>query len=107
MKFKSDQYKTVRGRSRLLRLTCHECKSLICHYQKDGTGSLRRLYIDRICNPYFDLKDKILQCPNAHLLGTKTIYEKEKRPAFRLYVDAVDKKIISATKYNYDVNPDV
>lgn len=30
----------------------------------------------------------------GHVLGVKILYEKEKRPAFRLFVDSVSKKII-------------
>lgn len=95
MKFKNDRYKKTRGGySRLLQISCQKCGSVICLYQKDGAGNLRRMYIDRINEPKVSLARKDLTCPKGHLLGVKIIYEKEKRPAFRLFVDSVAKKIV-------------
>jgi len=97
MKLKHDKYKKARGGySRLLKIFCQKCNSLICLYQKDGSGNLRRMYIDRIIEPKISLVKKDLKCPNGHLVGIKIIYEKEKRPAFRLFVDSVIKKIIKS-----------
>jgi hypothetical protein len=62
-------------------------------YQKDGPGNLRRMYIDRISEQKVSISKKDLSCPKDHLIGVKIIYEKEKRPAFRLFVDSVAKKI--------------
>ena len=93
--FKNDKYKKVRGgSSRLLRISCQKCGEQICSYQKDGPGSLKRMYIDRITEPMVSISKKNFSCPKGHLLGVKIIYEKEKRPAFRLFVDSVVKKII-------------
>lgn len=92
--FKNDRYKKVRGEySRLLKISCQKCDELICLYQKDGPGNLRRMYIDRITDPKVSISKKDLYCPKNHLLGVKIIYDKEKRPAFRLFVDSVVKKI--------------
>lgn len=92
--FKNDKYKRVRGGySRLLKITCQKCAGDICLYQKDGPGNLRRMYIDRISDPKVSISKKDLSCLKGHLLGVKIIYEKEKRPAFRLFVDSVVKKI--------------
>lgn len=77
----------------MLKISCQKCGKEICLYQKDGPGNLRRMYIDRITNPKISLSKKDLTCPKGHLLGVKIIYEKEKRPAFRLFVDSVVKKI--------------
>jgi hypothetical protein len=97
MKLKTDKYKTARGgRSRLLQITCQKCSSEICLYQKDGPGNLRRMYIDRIYEPKISLANKGLTCANGHLIGIKIIYEKEGRPAFRLFADSVAKKIIKS-----------
>ncbi len=52
------------------------------------------MYIDRIDEPKVSLSRKDLTCPKGHLLGVKIIYKKEKRPAFRLFVDSVKKKIL-------------
>ena len=98
MKFINDRYKKVRGsHSRLLEISCEKCGSFICHYQKDGPGNLRRMYHDRIFNASVSISEKTLNCPNGHILGIKIIYEKEKRPAFRLFVDATTKKIIKSS----------
>jgi|SRR3989339_1005278 len=92
-KFKNDRYKKNRGGySRLLDISCEICKTHVCFYQKDGSGILKRMYLDRIFN--FKNKSKNLQCIKCkNILGTYFIYQKEKRPAFRLYVAAVNKKI--------------
>ena len=92
--FKKDNYSKARNSySRLINVICRKCTHLIFVYQKDGPGNLRRLYYDRIYN----LKDEteILKCNNCQeILGTPYIYEKENRKAFRIYQDAVVKKII-------------
>ena len=93
--FTKDKYSRTRGGySRLLEISCQKCSSSICLYQKDGPGNLRRLYTDRIKDSKVLINKKDLTCPRGHLLGVKIIYEKEKRPAFRLFVDSVLKKII-------------
>ena len=93
--FKNDRYKKTRGGySRLLQISCRKCDSLICLYQKDGPGNLRRMYLDRILNSKVPIATpKNFTCPKGHILGVKIIYEKEKRPAFRLFVDSIIKKI--------------
>lgn len=98
MKFINDKYKKVRGGySRLLKITCEKCSAEICQYQKDGPGNLRRMYIDRIFNNTVSVSKKDLECSNGHLLGVKMVYEKEKREAFRIFVDAIVKKIIKVS----------
>jgi hypothetical protein len=95
MKFKNDKYKKARGgRSRLLEIHCEECNQFLLFYQKDGTGILKRLYIDRIVdNSDLEKQDKLL-CPNCKkLLGVKYVYEKENRLAFRLFAGEITKKI--------------
>ena len=100
MKFKNDKFKKSRGGySRLLQISCQKCNSIICLYQKDGPGNLRRMYIDRIMEPKVSVLRKDLTCQKDHLLGVKIIYEKENRPAFRLFVDSVIKKIVKFEDY--------
>ena len=95
--FKNDKYKKSRGGySRLLDISCQKCGINICQYQKDGPGNLKRMYHDRIIESNVSILRKDLSCPNGHLLGVKIIYEKEKRLAFRLFVDSVKKKIIKS-----------
>lgn len=97
MKFKNDKFRKTRGGyTRLLKIGCQKCGSSICAYQKDGPGNLRRMYIDRIIEPLVAISRKDLSCSKGHLLGVKIIYEKEKRPAFRLFVDSVTKKILKS-----------
>lgn len=100
MKFTNDQYNKDRGNySRLYRISCEKCEAEVCHYQKDGPGNLRRMYLDRIINPKVSIKNKQLLCPKDHVLGIKIIYKKENRPAYRLFVDAIIKNPVAAKDY--------
>lgn len=96
MKFKNDRYLHNRGgSSRFLKITCRKCDEFVCYYQKDGLGKLCRLYLDRIIKPMVSLSSKALVCSNNHLMAVKIIHEREHRPAFRLFVEGIKKKIIS------------
>lgn len=93
-KLENDKYRKSRGGySRFLDVSCQKCKKHVCFYQKDGPGNLRRIYIDRIIDKKVSISGKNLNCPLGHWLGVKIVYEKENRPAFRLFVDAINKKI--------------
>lgn len=97
MKLANDKYRKARGGySRLLQITCQKCGVLVCQYQKDGPGNLRRMYLDRISKSKISIVRKDFSCPKGHLLGVKIIYKKENRLAFRLFVDAVIKRLIKA-----------
>ena len=86
----------------MLNVCCRKCESVVAVYQKDGPGSLRRLYLDRIFAPA-ELTDLqalsinntlVLKCKKCgEVLGTPYIYTKEKRKAFRLYQDSVIKRL--------------
>lgn len=93
---KNDKYKKARGgHSRLLDITCGECNEHVCYYQKDGPGILKRMYVDRMqdINP----PDKVLVCSSCSaVLAHAMIYKKEGRPAFRVFVGSVNKKIVKA-----------
>lgn len=101
---KRDKYKQARGgHSRLLNVCCRKCEKVAVVYQKDGPGNLRRLYLDRIFNPenLTNLQSKAienvkaLKCHSCNeVLGIPYIYPKERRKAFRLFQDAVIKRII-------------
>ena len=97
MKLKNDKYRKSRGGySRLLELSCANCGNRLFYYQKDGPGILKRIYFDRIFNSEL-IKNKELICSGCkHHLGTAIIYEKEKRPAYRLLLGVVIKKILKA-----------
>ncbi len=90
---KNDTYRKARGGySRILQLSCASCGHNLFRYQKDGPGILKRLYLDRMQD--YSSADK-LSCPKCKaVLGIKIIYKKENRPAYRLFVGSVAKKII-------------
>ena len=102
--FKSDKYRNTRGGySRLLRISCAHCVAKVLLYQKDGSGPLKRLYLDRIVEPkemtnfqhLSTSKMPDLVCLKCHtVLGIPYIYKKEKRKAYRLFASAVTKKIV-------------
>lgn len=54
------------------------------------------MYIDRIIEPETLVIKNNIFCLNNHLIGIKIIYEKENRPAFRLFVDSIIKKIVKS-----------
>lgn len=103
VEFKQDKYKKARGGySRLSEIKCEKCGNPIALYQKDGPGLLKRMYIDRIFAPQklaalqavTIKKIPNLVCPKCkQLIGIPYIYQKEKRPAFRLFEGSVTKKI--------------
>ncbi len=103
LSFKRDKYKASRGGySRLLNICCRKCQTIVAVYQKDGSGNLRRMYMDRIFAPdelanlqTLSVQDApVLKCKKcSEVLGTPYIYPKEKRKAFRLYQDAVIKRL--------------
>ena len=90
-----DKYRIARGGySRMLDIRCRKCNSPLFFYQKDGPGNLRRLYLDRIIGLKKMKSFSVLKCNKCReILGTKYIYPKERRRAFRLYQDAVVKKV--------------
>lgn len=100
---KRDKYKSARGGySRLLDISCQKCAKPVLVYQKDGPGNLRRLYFDRIMSPdrLTGLQKRSihdvapLKCTHCgFVMGIPYIYAKEKRKAFRIFQDAVIKKI--------------
>lgn len=101
--FKRDKYKSARGGySRLLNLHCRKCDTIFAEYQKDGSGNLRRLYMDRIMAPekIVGLEKKstkdagALKCPKCgFIVGMPYVYKKENRKAFRVFQDAVVRRI--------------
>ncbi len=93
--FKNDIYRRRRGGdSKLLNIHCRKCRSFICFYQKDGHGGLFRLYLDRMFESAVSIFHKELMCPEGHLLAVAMIYEKENRPAFRLFEHSIIKRLV-------------
>lgn len=93
--FKTDKFRKNRGgHSRWLLLSCEKCKHPFSHYQKDGPGILKRLYVDRMVGAK-DLTEKQLTCKKCKtVLGVRMTYKKEDRTAYRLFAGAVEKKIV-------------
>ena len=93
------------GSSKLLVLSCAKCGNEIVNYQKDGIGTLLRLYLDRIRGPR-ELLNSIesvhekstmpnLVCDHCSaLIGVPMIYEVENRLAFRLIRGSFSKKTL-------------
>jgi len=94
--FASDKFRKSRGGySRLLLLSCEKCKTPLMMYQKDGPGILKRLYVYRIKTPENFKNKKKLECKNCKtLLGVFVVYQKENRPAYRLFSGAIEKKVV-------------
>ncbi len=90
---KQDKYRRARGgHYRVLDLSCSKCGIHVAYYQKDGPGILKRMYVDRIIDSKIGRGNLI--CPKCkELLGVPMIYKKENRPAIRLFVGEVSKKI--------------
>jgi hypothetical protein len=91
-----DRYARARGGpSHLVDVYCAACGAHVLLYQKDGPGTLVRLYLDRILAPpsLADLQYRCeskadvpnLVCPSCEcVLGVPMLYAAEKRLAFRL-----------------------
>ena len=101
---KNDRYsKTRGGNSNFLDIYCSKCNQHLLLYQKDGHGSLLRLYLDRIfypkqiallslrCSEKKDMPN--LCCENCHnLIAVPMIYISEQRLAFKLIYGTFIKK---------------
>lgn len=95
-KLKNDKFKKNRGgNSRILDVFCEGCGAHLAYYQKDGPGILKRMYVDRFVD--FSPTDDELICQSCQrVLGCLINYKKENRPAYRLFVGAVNKKVVKA-----------
>ena len=102
IKFQNDRFRKNRGGySRWLLLSCEKCKNPVMIYQKDGSGMLKRIYLDRIVLPKsLTVRRKSLVCKKCgRILGVSGIYEKEKRLVYRLFAGAISKKIIKEGEF--------
>lgn len=102
--FKNDRYVKARGgNSHFLDIYCSSCNNYLLLYQKDGKGSLLRLYLDRIFEPptlrklQFECKSKNdipnLKCSNCQkVIAISMVYKPENRLAFSLIRGAFVKK---------------
>lgn len=101
--FKKDKFTHARdGGSKILDLHCRNCDTVFAVYQKDGSGYLRRMYMDRIVSPdslvglqntNIDDIDPI-RCSGCNtIVAMPYIYKKENRNAYRVFRDSVIKRI--------------
>lgn len=99
-----DKYSKVReGSSKFNIIICSKCEKEIFLYQKDGSGKLLRMYIDRFVAPE-NIASEIkksrrkgdmpeLNCPHCgELLGVPMIYTKENRLAYRIITNKIKRK---------------
>lgn len=92
MKPIKDKYLKARsGKYKIYDIYCSECNAKLFRYQKDGTGVLKRCYIDRM-HPLSQCINKAYCEECGRAFGRPYIYEKENRPAIRLFVGAVYKR---------------
>jgi len=96
LSFKKDRYSKSRGgNSNFLDIYCSKCNQHLLLYQKDGHGSLLRLYLDRIFYPeelvllYQQCSEKKdvpnLSCNHCNnLIGVPMVYLSEQRLAIKL-----------------------
>jgi hypothetical protein len=90
-KLKRDKYRKARGGVSIIYLIkCAACGNNILVYQKDGSGILKRLYLDRIFKWQQKNNNFCQKC--GVVFGNEYIYEKENRPAIRLYAGAIKKQ---------------
>lgn len=81
----------------MLDITCEKCNAHVCYYQKDGPGPLKRMYLDRMNG--INTGQKKLKCDKCDQdLGIKINYQKENRPAYRLFQNSVSKRVIAQSK---------
>lgn len=104
LKPSNDLFKRDRGgSSEFLDLYCSSCDAYIGTYQKDGSGNLFRLYVDRLTTPYkkyegpFEKVDDMpkLECPDPECkseMGAPMVYTKENRFAYRIIASIHKKK---------------
>ncbi len=93
--FTSDKYTKGRGNFvKKIEIRCNNCSEYIFSYQKEGNGELEKLFFDLILDNLSVKNGTKLVCRKCEkLLGTRFIFGKEKRDAFKLYPGAIYWKI--------------
>ncbi len=101
-KIQSDKYRKARGGStRILEVFCAGCGKHLAYYQKDGPGLLKRMYVDRFIDKE-PVGNELVCNDCARVLGNLINYKKENRPAYRLFVGAVTKKIVRKDSLDFN-----
>ena len=88
--------------NQLFKLFCGLCNIYILLYRKKGSGSLLRIYLDKILDPnkFSEIKGtesktkrSSLVCPECgHLIGLSIMHGTKNHPAFRLIKGAFRRK---------------
>lgn len=108
---KNDKFRRTRGGpSNFLNLFCASCQSWLLLYQKDGSGQLLRLYLDRIHAPdnlstlheQYTAADvykvPTLKCASCGaIIAHPMVYELENRLAYRLIPGRISKQSSNGT----------
>lgn len=94
IELKKDKYfENRKGYSQIYSIHCAKCDELLTYYQKDGGGHIKRLYLDRINNPIYKQDfsiDKKISCHKCgSLIGLGYLYNKEQRPAYKLFEQSI------------------
>jgi hypothetical protein len=102
---KNDKYRRSRGgQAEFWDIFCAKCEELLLVYQKDGTGQLKRCYLNRIFYPphlarlqndptVSSTKDfEALWCTHCKTLIGSPMLHREGRLAFRLMLGTWSKK---------------
>lgn len=89
--FTSDKYTKGRGSfSKRVEVKCVNCAELLFDYQKEGHGAIEKIYFDSILDNFVVKKEAKLICPKCQkLLGSRFVFGKEKRQAFKVYPGAI------------------
>lgn len=99
-------YRSRGSTTTVMAIVCSRCNAYICTYQKDGTGNLHRLYIDRILSsePFFKIPEykktilfkelPNLVCSCRNVIAVPMVYKNEKRLAFRLLHGSIHKNLV-------------
>lgn len=88
-----NEFTTKRGHPKFIFVLCSKCQKPIFVYQKDGSGPLKRCYLDRIHESLIEVKEEasILKYPECERkLGCVDNYEKENRLAIYWFTDCIE-----------------
>lgn len=99
-KYVSDKYTKGRGSfSKRVEVKCVNCATIQFNYQKDGNGAIEKIFFDSILNNFSVKKESKLICSKCEkLLGSRFVFGKEKKMAFKVYPGAIYYRIFVPEK---------
>ena len=90
---KNDKYLKKRGgKAVVLDILCKNCGKHLFVYQKDGVGSLKRCYLNRILKTFIPLGEKRMSCPECDNRIGILIIHTDGRKALRLQIGSIAKR---------------